>query len=86
MRTSLFIGASFLRRLNAPGFRRQASYKRLQLTTESRAHWLPVSDVALVEDPLPAGAPSRYADLKFTDAGLRVRAFAARLAKEPTRN
>jgi Glycosyl transferase family 2 len=48
----------------------------------TRAHWLPVSDIALVEDPLPAGAPSRYDDLKFTDAGARVQAFAARLAQE----
>ena len=48
----------------------------------TRAHWLPMSDIALVEDPLPAGVPSRYDRLKFTDAGPRVRAFAARLAKE----
>jgi hypothetical protein len=46
-----------------------------------RAHWQPVPDIALVDDPLPPGVPSRYGSFAYADAGERVRAFAARLAK-----
>jgi hypothetical protein len=46
-----------------------------------RAHWKPVTDIALVDDPLPPGVPLRYSALGHPDAGARVLAFAARFAK-----
>jgi len=48
----------------------------------ARAQWLPLGEIALVEDPLPSGIPARYDHLIFADSDARVRAFAERLAQE----
>ena len=46
----------------------------------ARARWLPLRDIAFIDDPLPPGMPSRYRHLIGVDAEARVRAFAERLA------
>jgi hypothetical protein len=47
----------------------------------ARARWLPIDDIALVEDPLPPVPPSRYDHLILADADARISAFAERLAQ-----
>jgi len=47
----------------------------------AKALWLPLREIALVDDPLPCGISRRYDHLIFADSDARVRAFAERLAQ-----